>query len=166
MFDGEQTRMTLGRATMTEAVRLAWMRFSRGLPTGIGTIEEAITSGARTLEQWNTCMDTATHLMRCSDSHARSRVAIRKPDSIPRKVLQSLETFFTLQRDADPEDDRNLSQRFGQTWLQEQRSPILRVPSAVIPWEHNYLLNPRHPQAARVRVCRKDLFRLDPRLIR
>ena len=76
----------------------------------------------------------------------------------------SLETFFTLQRDADPEDDRNLSQRFGQTWLQEQRSPILRVPSAVIPWEHNYLLNPRHPQAARVRVCRKDLFRLDPRL--
>ena len=78
----------------------------------------------------------------------------------------SLETFFTLQRDADPEDDRNLSQRFGQTWLQEQRSPILRVPSAVIPWEHNYLLNPRHPQASRVRVCRRDLFRLDPRLTR
>ena len=78
----------------------------------------------------------------------------------------SLETFFTLQRDAYPEDDRNLSQRFGQTWLQEQRSPILRVPSAVIPWEHNYLLNPRHPQAAKVRVCRRDLFRLDPRLTR
>ena len=99
MFDGEQTRMTLGRATMTEAVRLAWMRFSRGLPTGIGTIEEAITSGARTLEQWNTCMDTATHLMRCSDSHARSRVAIRKPDSIPRRVLQSLETGEALTAD-------------------------------------------------------------------
>ena len=99
MFDGEQTRMTLGRATMTEAVRLAWMRFSRGLPTGIGTIEEAITSGARTLEQWNTCMDTATHLMRRSDSHARSRVAIRKPDSIPRRVLQSLETGEALTAD-------------------------------------------------------------------
>jgi RES domain-containing protein len=78
----------------------------------------------------------------------------------------SLETFFTLQRDADVDDDRNLSQRFGTTWLQEQRSPILRVPSAVIPWEHNYLLNPRHPQAAKVRVCRRDLFRLDPRLTR
>ena len=99
MFDGEQTRTTLGRAAMTETVRLAWMRFSRGLPTGIGTIEEAITSGARTLEQWNTCMDTATHLMRRSDSHARSRVAIRKPDSIPRRVLQSLETGEALTAD-------------------------------------------------------------------
>jgi RES domain-containing protein len=78
----------------------------------------------------------------------------------------SLETFFTLQRDADVDDDRSLSQRFGTAWLQEQRSPILRVPSAVIPWEHNYLLNPRHPQAAKVRVCRRDLFRLDPRLTR
>jgi RES domain-containing protein len=78
----------------------------------------------------------------------------------------SLETFFTLQRDADVDDDRNLSQRFGTIWLQQQRTPILRVPSAVIPWEHNYLLNPRHPQAAKVRVCRKDLFRLDPRLTR
>ena len=99
MFDGEQTQTTLGRAAMGEAVRLAWTRFARGLPTSIGTIEEAITSGARTLEQWNTCMDTATHLMRRSDSHARSRVAIRKPDSIPRKVLQSLETGEALTAD-------------------------------------------------------------------
>ena len=99
MFDGEQTQTTLGRAAMTEAVRLAWTRFARGLPASINTIEQAITSGARTLEQWNTCMDTATHLMRRSDSHARSRVAIRKPDSIPRKVLQSLETGEALTAD-------------------------------------------------------------------
>ena len=84
---------------MSEVVRLAWTRFSRGLPAKISTIEEAINSGARTLEQWNTCMDTATHLMRRSDSHARSRVAIRKPDSIPRKVLQSLETGEALTAD-------------------------------------------------------------------
>ena len=84
---------------MTEAVRLAWTRFARGLPASINTIEEAITSGARTLEQWNTCMDTATHLMRRSDSHARSRVAIHKPDSIPRRVWQSLETGEALTAD-------------------------------------------------------------------
>jgi Fic family protein len=99
MFDGEQTRTMLGRAAMGEAVQLAWRRFSRGLPASISTIEEAIASGARTLEQWNTCMDTATHLMRRSDSHARSRVAVRKPDSIPRKVLQSLETGAELTAD-------------------------------------------------------------------
>ena len=99
MFDGEQTRTTLGRAAMGEAVQLAWRRFSRGLPASINTIEQAIACGARTLEQWNTCMDTATHLMRRSDSHARSRVAVRKPDSIPRRVLQSLETGDELTAD-------------------------------------------------------------------
>jgi Fic family protein len=99
MFDGEQTRTMLGRAAMGEAVQLAWRRFARGLPASISTIEEAITSGARTLEQWNTCMDTATHLMRRSDSHARSRVAIRKPDSIPRRVLHSLEAGEALTAD-------------------------------------------------------------------
>ncbi len=99
MFDGEQTRTMLGRAAMGEAVQLAWRRFSRGLPVSISTIEEAIASGVRTLEQWNTCMDTATHLMRRSDSHARSRVAIRKSDSIPRRVLQSLETGEELTAD-------------------------------------------------------------------
>jgi hypothetical protein len=99
MFDGEQTRTMLGKAAMGEAVQLAWRRFSRGLPASISTIEEAIASGARTLEQWNTCMDTVTHLMRRSDSHARSRVAIRKPDSIPRRVLQSLETGEELTAD-------------------------------------------------------------------
>jgi hypothetical protein len=99
MFDGEQTRTTLGRAAIGEAVQLAWRRFSRGLPANIDTIEQAIASGARTLEQWNTCIDTANHLMRRSDSHARSRVAIRKPDSIPIKVRQSLETGAELTAD-------------------------------------------------------------------
>ena len=99
MFDGEQTRTMLGRAAMGEAVQLAWRRFSRGLPASISTIEQAISSGARTLEQWNTCMDTTTHLMRRSDSHARSRVTIRKLDSIPIKVRQSLETGAELTAD-------------------------------------------------------------------
>jgi RES domain-containing protein len=78
----------------------------------------------------------------------------------------SLETFFTLQRDADPDDDRRLSQRFGTTWLLEQRSLILSVPSAVVPWERNYVVNPRHPRASLIRVERQDVFRLDPRLLR
>lgn len=41
----------------------------------------------------------------------------------------------------------------------------LRVPSAVIPWEFNVLLNPRHPEAARMEVVSTRDFSFDRRLI-
>ncbi len=36
-------------------------------------------------------------------------------------------------------------QQIGRDWLLSKRSPILKVPSAIVPVEHNYLLNPEHP---------------------
>ena len=37
-------------------------------------------------------------------------------------------------------------QKLGRDWLREQRTPVLKVPSAVVPVEFNYLLNPQHPK--------------------
>jgi RES domain-containing protein len=36
-------------------------------------------------------------------------------------------------------------QKIGDEWAASQQSCILRVPSAVVPHEWNYLLNPKHP---------------------
>jgi RES domain-containing protein len=41
---------------------------------------------------------------------------------------------------------------------------VLLVPSVVIPAEANVLINPRHPEAARIRVAGLAPFTLDPRL--
>jgi RES domain-containing protein len=40
----------------------------------------------------------------------------------------------------------------GGAWLAAGRTALLRVPSAVVPREANYLVNPAHPDAARLRV--------------
>jgi RES domain-containing protein len=40
----------------------------------------------------------------------------------------------------------SLLQKIGQDWLRSHRTPILKVPSAIVPVESNYLLNPEHPQ--------------------
>lgn len=55
-------------------------------------------------------------------------------------------------------------QRIGAVWLAGGATAILRVPSAVIPEEDNYLLNPMHPAIERVKVVGRRAFILDRRL--
>ncbi len=54
----------------------------------------------------------------------------------------------------------------GDGWAREGRSAVLSVPSAIIPHERLFLLNPRHPDFQRVQVEGPLSFALDPRLIK
>ena len=58
------------------------------------------------------------------------------------------------------------TQAFGSDWARENRSVALRVPSAVVLGEFNYLLNPAHPQFAEVRIGRPEPFAFDTRFKR
>lgn len=57
-------------------------------------------------------------------------------------------------------------QRIGELWVQKESSPVLEVPSAVLPWEMNYLVNPHHPKADSIQVVEQESFRFDRRLLR
>jgi RES domain-containing protein len=52
----------------------------------------------------------------------------------------------------------------GGGWLARGRSALLRVPSAVVPREANYVVNPAHPDAALIRVGTPEPLEWDPRL--
>lgn len=54
--------------------------------------------------------------------------------------------------------------RYGAAWLRAERAAVLEVPSAIIPSERNYLLNPRHPDFRRIRIGRALSFVFDPRM--
>ena len=56
------------------------------------------------------------------------------------------------------------TQAFGAEWCRAQRSLALRVPSAVVPGEFNFLLNPAHPDFAKVKIGKAEPFTFDPRL--
>jgi len=58
------------------------------------------------------------------------------------------------------------SQVVGDRWVAEERSLLLRLPSAVIPKQSNFLLNPQHPDMARLAIGESEPFRFDPRLAR
>jgi RES domain-containing protein len=52
----------------------------------------------------------------------------------------------------------------GDTWARSGKTAVLVVPSAVIPHESNYLLNPAHPDFSRIRILKSRRFRFDPRM--
>ncbi len=56
-------------------------------------------------------------------------------------------------------------QDFGSEWLASRRTAALRVPSAVVPMQFNYVLNPEHSDAKRFRVVTNVPFSFDPRLL-
>jgi RES domain-containing protein len=65
---------------------------------------------------------------------------------------------------ADWERDLAQTRAVGDRWLAEARSLALIVPSAALPESRNILLNPQHPNAARMRLVSQQPFTFDPRL--
>ncbi len=61
---------------------------------------------------------------------------------------------------------RGAIQALGQAWLQEGTTAVLNVPSAVLPAERNFLLNPRHPDFARIAIGAPQSLQTDTRLLR
>jgi RES domain-containing protein len=56
------------------------------------------------------------------------------------------------------------SQQVGDKWIQSEESLVLRVPSVVVPEEHNYLINPEHPEFEELEIGEPRPLNVDPRL--
>jgi RES domain-containing protein len=54
----------------------------------------------------------------------------------------------------------------GDRFVADGKFCLLRVPSVVVPGEYNLLINPTHPDFARVEVIRIEPFTFDQRLLR
>ncbi len=64
----------------------------------------------------------------------------------------------------DPALEGLSSEQLGDWWFDSQASAVMQVPSLVIAGEHNFLLNPVHPEFARIQVEPPAIFHFDERL--
>ena len=55
--------------------------------------------------------------------------------------------------------------QIGDQWVREARYLILAVPSAIVPGERNFLLNPAHPELGKLRRHKAVEFTFDHRLV-
>lgn len=85
---------------------------------------------------------------------------------VPEELLVERVEAEDLPSGWDRVADHPECQRIGELWVKRESSPVLAVPSAVLPWEMNYLVNPHHPEANSIQVVKEEAFRFDKRLIR
>src|SRR5215467_9977819 len=57
------------------------------------------------------------------------------------------------------------TKEIGDRWIQERRSAVLALPSAISPADTNFLLNPEHFDYRRIRIRPPIDYEFDPRLL-
>ena len=55
--------------------------------------------------------------------------------------------------------------QIGDAFLKKQRHLLLQLPSAIVPAEYNYMLNPLHPDIKDVKILGRQPFNFDERLV-
>lgn len=107
-------------------------------------------------------LELFVHFTRKDITIAKSLLAIpvEIPDSVAihEILLESLDAGW----DSSPPPD--FTRDLGTDWVRKGSSAILRVPSAIIPSEHNLVMNPRHPDFAKVTAGDPQPFSLDDRV--
>lgn len=59
----------------------------------------------------------------------------------------------------------NILKEICNSFLQKNEFLLLKVPSAIVPQEFNYLMNPMHQKAGKVKIVSKAPFSFDERLV-
>jgi RES domain-containing protein len=76
----------------------------------------------------------------------------------------------TIEIEFLPRNWKNVSppgalKQIGDEFLKKQEHLLIKVPSSIVPMEYNYLLNPQHPAAKKVKILKKEPYDFDQRLI-
>ena len=88
------------------------------------------------------------------------------PATLPKRFkIEQIALAELPERWNDPVNRAHL-QALGSDWIARGSSAVLAVPSAVIPAELNYLINPRHPDFAKIDIGPPQDFITDLRLRR
>lgn len=127
--------------------------------------------------RWNS---KGTELIYCADSRAlaMSEVAVHLSLSILPKDYVMVEidipsyvSISTLSKEDLPANRSSFphlldTQQIGDAFVTERKDCVLKVPSAVVPGDFNFLINPYHPDFSTIRIVGQEDFPFDSRLFK
>lgn len=82
---------------------------------------------------------------------------------IPNDIIVLEVAIEDLPQDWDAKPPTFTTQTIGDDFVFQNEAAILKVPSSIVPQEFNYLINPNHIDAARIKVSSKSLMKFDIR---
>ena len=106
------------------------------------------------------CLENVVHRTSLGLNKDFKVMIISVPDSLEVEIVQH--TMLPVQWAKSARCP--LCRHFGDEWLKSQRTAILKVPSALVKYEYNYLLNPLHPDFSHIQLIRTEPFEFDNRI--
>jgi len=82
---------------------------------------------------------------------------------IPEAVATDTIALSSLKKDWYTIDNYIYCQAIGNKWLNENRTAVLKVPSVIIKKEHDFLINPNHPDFQKIKLTGNEDFDFDNR---
>jgi RES domain-containing protein len=110
------------------------------------------------------CLETIVHLNSGGLPLNRYLLEIEVPDDI--WATARIETATSLKVGWDSQPVGRASIDFGGAWVKSMQSLLLIIPSAIVPEEHNILINPAHADHGKLRARKRRKWLYDPRLRR
>lgn len=107
------------------------------------------------------CLETLVHLNEDELPYNRYLVKINIPLAVWRKRI-TLDPTKHVGWDALPFGKVSIDA--GEKWLKGHASALLIVPSVIVPREHNCLINPAHPDSAKLKYEKLEKWLYDSRL--
>ncbi len=83
---------------------------------------------------------------------------------IPDKIIIQEVKIEDLPEDWNSKPPTLTTQTIGDDFVTQNESAVLKVPSSIVPQEYNYLINPNHPDAKKLKVIKKISLNFDSRL--
>ncbi|MEN8180082.1 MAG: RES family NAD+ phosphorylase [Pseudomonadota bacterium] len=104
------------------------------------------------------------NLVHMEPSHFQNNYVLISAD-IPDELAMDVVSIESLEPDWQIRYEDEELQQVGKDWIERGESAVLIVPSAVMPQERNLILNPLHPDFAKIVIHEPEDFRFDGRLI-
>ncbi len=105
-------------------------------------------------------LEVFVHLERAQNDIRWTACEVSIPDSVPVTTLAPRQLPRDWRREPPPAG----TMRIGSTWLRQAGTAVLRVPSAIVPAECNYILNPAHSEFHKIRIASPTPFNFDSRM--
>lgn len=86
------------------------------------------------------------------------------PADVPAELILQVEDFRSLPENWNHSPAPVVVQQIGDEWARELPSAVLEVPTAIVPLEKNYLLNPAHADFSKIVLGEAKKFEFDERL--